>query len=179
MDMKFKKPSLKSDLKIEAADKEDMDVIAKFIRSSAEWYEPFLDEKDLSEHYVDEQWKKENFKKRDFYIGKTEKDNIGTISLQYFDDVTYLGYIYLHVKHVGKGYGKKLMDFAKRLSKKNGQDAMVLIAHPEAEWAVKAYEKYGFKKFLTEKEKIVAWKNGLLKEYYEEGFHLYKYDLAS
>lgn len=172
----MKKPQ--ENLIIKAAQKEDMDVIAKFIRSSAQWYEPFLDEKDLNEHYVDDKWKEENYQKRDFYIGKTEESEVGTISLQYFDDVTYLGYIYLHVKHVGKGYGKRLIDHAKRLSKRKGQDSMVLIAHPEAKWAVKAYEKYGFKKFLTDKKKILNWKDGLLKDYYEEGFHLYKYDLA-
>lgn len=177
--MKVKKPLKTNELSIEPAEKSDMDTIAKFIRSSAEWYEPFLDEKDLAEHYVDDSWKEENYKKRDFYIGKTDNHDVGTISLQYFDDVTYLGYIYLNVKHVGKGYGKKLIDHAKRLSMKKGQEAMVLIAHPKAEWAVKAYEKYGFKRIMTEKNKIIKWKDGLLKEYYEEGFHLYKYDLAS
>ena len=166
-------------LKIKPAQKQDMDTIAKFIRSSAEWYEKFVDEKDLSEHYVGEKWKEENFKKRDFYLGKNEETPVGTISLQYFEDVTYLGYIYLHTNHVGKGYGHQLIDYAKDLSEKKGQEAMVLIAHPEATWATKAYEKYGFKKFLTKRSDILAWKDGLLKEYYEEGFHLYHYDLSS
>ncbi|MEC7275333.1 MAG: GNAT family N-acetyltransferase [Peredibacter sp.] len=167
-------------LEIKPATRKDMDTIAQFIRSSARWYEPFLDEKDLDEHYVDDTWKEENFKKRDFYIGKTPKEeDVGTISLQFFDDVTYLGYIYLHTDHVGKGFGHKLIDHAKEVSKDKGQKEMVLIAHPEAKWAVKAYEKYGFERYMTEKEKIINWKDGLLESYYEEGFHLYRYPLTA
>ncbi len=167
-------------LKIKPASQKDMDTIAEFIRSSATWYEPFLEEKDLKEHYVDDEWKEENYKKRDFYIGKTEnEESVGTISLQFFDDVTYLGYIYLHTDHVGKGFGHKLMDHAKDVSLENGQKEMVLIAHPKAQWAIKAYEKYGFERYLTDREKIVSWKDGLLETYYEEGFHLYRYPLSA
>lgn len=172
-----------SELKIRPATLEDMDAIAQFIRSSAHWYEPFLDEKDLCEHYVDDQWKKENYKKRDFYLGyKVEQGKevpVGTISLQHFGDITYLGYIYLHTSHVGNGYGHQLMDHAKGLCEKRDQDAMVLIAHPEAKWPTKAYRKYGFERKMTKKTNIISWNNGLLEEYYEEGFHLYHYDLSS
>lgn len=173
------KESHKSELHIRPARKEDMDTIAKFIRSSASWYEKFVNEKDLSEHYVDEKWKEENFKKRDFYIGKTKENPVGTISLQHFGDITYLGYIYLHTDHVGQGYGHQLMEHAKELCEKRDQEAMVLIAHPEAKWATKAYEKFGFKRKMTDKKAILNWKDGLLEEYYEEGFHLYHYDLSS
>jgi len=167
-------------LEIKPADLNDMTIIANFIRSSAEWYEPFLDEKDLDQHYVDESWINENYKKRDFYIGKTDQnEGVGTISLQFFEDVTYLGYIYLHAKHVGKGFGHRLIRHAEEISKNKGQKGMVLIAHPEAKWAVKAYEKYGFKKLMTDKKDITNWKNGLLKSYYEEGFHLYHFDLTA
>lgn len=169
----------RNDLLIRPANREDMDTIAKFIRSSASWYEEFVDEKDLSEHYVDDKWKEENYKKRDFYIGKTEDDAVGTISLQHFGDITYLGYIYLHTDHVGRGYGHKLMEHAKELCEKRNQEAMVLIAHPEAKWATKAYEKFGFTRKMTDKKSILNWKDGLLEEYYEEGFHLYHYDLSS
>ena len=37
-------------LSIEPADRDDMDMIADFIRSTADWYRPFLDEKDMAEH---------------------------------------------------------------------------------------------------------------------------------
>lgn len=164
-------------LKIERAKKEDMPEVAGLIRSSAEWYRPFVAPQDLDQHYVDEKWQRENFKKRDFYLGLEKEEAVGTISLQYFQDTTYLGYIYLSTKHVGKGIGRKLIDFARQKSKERGQERMVLIAHPEAHWAIKAYEKYGFKKKFTDRTKILSWKDGLMKPYYEEGFHLYEYAL--
>jgi len=165
------------ELNIDRAQMSDMPKIAGLIRSSAEWYKPFVAEKDMNEHYADEKWQKENFFKRDFYLGKQNQEPVGTISMQYFKETTYLGYIYLSTKHVGKGIGRRLIDFAKKKSKERGQKQMVLIAHPEATWAIKAYEKYGFKKKLTEREKILNWNNGLMKPYYEEGFHLYEYAL--
>ncbi|MCB0369853.1 MAG: GNAT family N-acetyltransferase [Bdellovibrionales bacterium] len=165
-------------LKIKTAERSDMDTVAKFIRSSLDWYKPFVSEKDLSEHDVDESWKDKNFKKRDFYLGINEKqEKVGTISMQYFDDIVYLGYIYLDVKHVGKGYGPQLIDYAKNKSISEGKQKMVLISHPEAKWAVKAYKRYGFKKVHSRKEDVLNYEKGFLKPYYEEDFELYEYIL--
>lgn len=170
-------PKLK---KIKKASKTDMKQIAEFIRSSAEWYRPFLDEKDLDEHYVDESWIEKNYRKREFYIGENEKgEEVGTISMQEFEDLTYLGYIYLDVNHVGNGYGAKLIDHAKKISEERNKNAMILIAHPEATWATKAYEKYGFERKHTNKKDILNYRDGVLKGYYEEGFHLYEYKLSA
>lgn len=52
---------------------------------------------------------------------------------------------------------------------------MVLIAHPQAAWATKAYVKYGFKKIASNKREVISWKEGALQSYYEEGFELYEY----
>ena len=155
-----------------------MDTVAGFIRSSLEWYKPFIDEQDLGEHDVDEKWKEENFKRRDFYLGINEKQQeVGTISLQHFDDIVYLGYIYLDVKFVGNGYGSQLIDHARKKAIDAGMRKMVLISHPKAEWAVKAYKKYGFRKVLSKKEDVLGYEGGFLKPYYEEGFELYEYIL--
>lgn len=165
-------------MEIKRASMIDMPKVANIIRSSAEWYEPFVDEKDLDQHYVDEKWQRENYQKREFYLGQKDSEPLGTISMQFFGETTYLGYIYLNTKHVGKGIGRKLIDFARKKSKQREQKEMVLIAHPEAKWATRAYKKYGFECKFKEKDKILAWKNGLLKPYYEEGFHLYHYSLT-
>ncbi len=167
------------EFQIRPARLEDMKHVAEFVSSSAEWYRPFVDEKDMTEHDVDEAWALENFKKRDFFIGEYRGNPIGTISLQYFGDHAYLGYIYLDVSYVGNGFGQRLMRFAERQCKKRGLATMNLIAHPEAEWAKRAYLKYGFDIIETEKKAILVWNDGVLKPYYEEGFELYQYDLDS
>lgn len=165
-------------MKIKRATIEQMPKVAEIVSSSASWYQPFVTEKDMAEHTVGKEWIDKNFKKRDFYLGVDKEGNeVGTISMQFFGEETYLGYIYLDTKFVGKGYGHALMSFAEEVSKERGQDSLILIAHPEATWATKAYKKFGFKKIKENKEEILKYKDGILKTYYEDGFHLYKYKL--
>lgn len=163
-------------LKIRPAHFGDMEQIADFVRSSAEWYREIVSEDDMGEHDVDHKWAVTNFARRLFYIGSADGEDIGTISLQYFGEYAYLGYIYLDVKHVGKGYGQELMDFAAEKARAEGMKGLALIAHPEATWAKKAYLKYGFDIVETEKDSVLEWQDGALKPYYEEGFELYIHD---
>jgi GNAT superfamily N-acetyltransferase len=160
------------------ARRQDMDLVADFVRSSAHWYRPFVDEKDMGQHEVDETWADENFELRDFYIGSAGDEAVGTISLQYFGDYAYLGYIYLDVDHVGNGYGQRLMRFAEAKARARGMKGMILIAHPQATWAKRAYLKYGFEIIATDKQKVLEWQDGALRRYYEEGFELYMYRFA-
>lgn len=162
-------------LSIRPARREDMPMIAGFVRSSAEWYEPFLDEKDLAEHFVDESWEEENYERRDFYVGYAGEEAVGTISLQYFGRHAYLGYIYLDASQTGRGYGQTLIKFAEKLARKMGMVDMILIAHPQATWAKRAYLKYGFEIIEKDRERILAWEGGVMKPYYEEGFELYRF----
>lgn len=165
-------------LDIRPAKRDDMRLVADFVRSSADWYRPIVDEKDMGEHAVDDAWAEKNYALRDFYIGSVGNTPIGTISVQYFEDYAYLGYIYLDVAHVGNGYGRTLIDFAQGVTRREGVRGMSLIAHPDATWAKKAYLKYGFEIAETEKPRVLAWQDGALRPYYEEGFELYIYDFA-
>ncbi len=168
------KPSVaRPRLTIRPARRQDMSAIARFVRSSAEWYRPFLDEKDLSEHYVDEEWADRNYQRRDFYLASLDQEPIGTVSLQYFGQYAYLGYVYLDVKHVSKGYGQSLLRHAERVARLRGMKGLSLIAHPEAVWAKRAYLKYGFRIVATSKQAVFDWQGGVLRPYYEEGFQLY------
>lgn len=171
-------PPAPTELDIRPATWEHAPAIIEIVRSSASWYEEFVDPEDLDEHYVDESWARENFEKRDFFVGLLDGQVAGTISLQPAgDDATYLGYIYLHTDHVGNGYGGDLMDFARDESRRRGRSQMVLIAHPEAEWARRAYLKYGFEIIAETRDDVLAWNDGWLESYYEEGFQLYRYEL--
>jgi len=145
----------------------DMGTVANIIRSSAKWYKDFVEPEDMSEHEVGEKWIAKNYNQRDFYLGKSAEENksVGTVSLQFFGDVVYLGYVYLITDYVGKRYGRQFLEFARKKSQENGAKEMILIAHPEATWATRAYEKFGFKKYISSKEKILSYKNGLLKPY--------------
>ncbi|GAB4116523.1 MAG: hypothetical protein Tsb0027_08050 [Wenzhouxiangellaceae bacterium] len=168
----------KPQLTISPAKLEHMEDVVDIISSSAEWYEGFVDPEDMTEHHVDAQWARENFGKRDFYVARVNDEIVGTITMQDVNEAyVYLGYVYLHTDHVGQGYGGMKLDWAADEARRRGKKAMVLIAHPEAEWAIRAYEKFGFRRVFTEKKDILNWCDGWMKPYYEEGFHFYQYDL--
>lgn len=172
-------PTQQHILEIKAAREEDKQIVADFINSSTEWYRSLINPDDISEHQVDTTWADENFKRRDFYIGYEDGVPVGTITLQFFGDYTYLGYVYVNTDYVGKAYGKQLLDFAKQKSIERGMKGMVLIAHPKATWAIKAYQKYGFELIHREKDDILAWNDGALETYYEDYFMLFLYSLTS
>lgn len=160
---------------IKRAQIKEMPKVCDIITSSADWYRKFVDEKDMAEHEVGAEWISNNYFRRKFYLGYLDNKAVGTISMQKLGDYDYLGYIYLDTDYVGQGIGKRLITHAEKISRKENRKGMVLIAHPEAKWAVKAYEKYGFKKVEEDREKILSWQNHALVPYYEEGFHLYMY----
>ena len=163
-------------LELEPARWGDMDDVVEIIRSSASWYEDFVEPEDFSDHLVDLDWARENFSRRDFFVGRLGDEVVGTVTLQDVNrDHVYLGYVYLHEDHVGNGFGKDLLDFARDETRRRGRKSMVLIAHPEAVWACRAYRKYGFQLIARERDEILQWENGWLEPYLEEGFELYQF----
>ena len=165
-------------LEIRPATWEDMETIAGFLRSTADWYRPFLDEADMAEHDVPPEWKRQNYERREFYLGEVESGPVGTISLQYFGDFAYVGYVYLDAEQVGKGFGQELLEFAAGVASRKGKRGVALIAHPEATWATRAYLKFGFELTATDREEVLAWNGGALRDYYEEAFELFVYWLV-
>lgn len=165
-------------LTIRTARWDDMTEVVDIIRSSASWYEEIVDDDDLGEHYVDMAWARRNFQRREFFVAEIDGEVAGTLSLQKAgEDHLYLGYVYLHTDHVGNGFGGDLLDFARDEGRRRNRKSLVLLAHPEAEWACRAYEKYGFRVVAEEREDVLGWNDGWLEPYYEEGFHLFEYAL--
>lgn len=164
-------------LRMRAAHRHDATRLAEIVSSSADMYADFVDEEDMKEHEVDEAWALRNMKKREFHVGEVDGETVGTISLQVFGDWMYLGYVYLDVEHTGNGYGKRFLEFAERIARLRGLAGLCLIAHPEAHWACKAYERFGFERTATDRDEILSWNDGVLESYYEEGFHLFQMPL--
>lgn len=164
-------------LSVTPAKRSDAKMVAEIVRSSASWYAPILEPEDMREHAVDELWALRNFGIRDFYVGRDEGKPVGILSMQYTGDYAYMGYLYLYENVVGKGYGQEFQRFAAYEARRRGKTAMMLIAHPEAKWAMRAYKKFGFRVIARERDDVLAWNDGWLKPYYEEGFVLHQYDL--
>ncbi|MCA9468981.1 MAG: GNAT family N-acetyltransferase [Nitrospira sp.] len=162
-------------LNIQPAERSDMRIAASILRSSAEWYRPFLHEKDMSQHDVDESWGDFEFNRRQFFIGCAEGKPVGVVSTQSAHDMIYIGYLYVFAHEVGKGYGQQLLNHARDQGWEQGKRGLVLIAHPQASWAIRAYQRFGFELIAKEREDVLSWRKGWMEPYYEEGFHLYQY----
>ncbi len=153
----------------------DLPAVVEIVSSTAAWYAPFVEPEDLaSQHDVDLAWAEENYAKREFWSATVDGEVIGVLTLQDAGDWLYLGYVYVHRDWVGRRIGRTLLDHAQQLAEARDKQGMVLIAHPEATWAVKAYEKYGFERVATSDTAVCAWNDGWLVPYHEAGFHLWR-----
>ena len=155
----------------------DMDLIAEMIRSTAHWYESIVETKEYPKHFPDEAWKTRNFQLRDFYVAETPEGPVGAISLQYFDTYAYLGYCNLFEDACGEGNGEKMLAFAATLALLSQCDHLIMLCHPDADWAVKAIERFGFHQITNSKDEVLSFENGVMKPYYEEGFQLFQFNL--
>lgn len=164
-------------LEMRRASREQMEIAADILRSTADWYRPFLSEEDMKEHDVGPEWAEENYGKRVFHLAWDEGEPVGVLSTQDAGNDLYVGYVYVFEDRTGFGYGPQLLDHAERRARAAGKDGLVLIAHPEATWATKAYRRFGFERIASERRDVLAWNDGWLEPYYEEGFELYRYAL--
>ena len=62
----------------------------------------------------------------------------------------YLGFMYTHVAHRGKGINAQILDALKTWSNEKGLTEIRLSVYEENIPALRAYEKYGFQKHLIE-----------------------------
>lgn len=154
----------------------DLRTVVEILQSTVDWYAPFVTPEDLdSQHDVDMAWALENFEKRDFYSAVIDGEVVGVLTVQEAHDWLYLGYVYVHADHVGKRIGRRLLDHAAEQARRRGKRGMVLLAHPEATWAVRAYQKYGFQQIAESDGQVLAWNQGWLRPYHEEGFRLWRW----
>jgi ribosomal protein S18 acetylase RimI-like enzyme len=156
----------------------DLPKVVEILRSTADWYRPFTDPEDLeTQHAVDLAWARENFDRREFWSATLDGEVVGVLTLQDAGDVLYLGYVYVHEEYVGRRIGRRLLDHAAAQAVARGKRGMVLISHPEATWAIKAYTKYGFTCIADSDEAVCAWNDGWLAPYHEQGFHLWEWSV--
>jgi ribosomal protein S18 acetylase RimI-like enzyme len=145
-----------------------MDEVRECINSNYELYKEIVDPVDLSEHYVDKEWAKCNFKIREFFLAKIESKYVGMTSYQKIGNFAYIGYFY-----VKKGYqrikvGAVMMRYMEFRTMRDKIDDLRLFCNPKSEWALRFYENQGFSILSTSKDEILAIENGIMRPFYEQ-----------
>jgi N-acetylglutamate synthase-like GNAT family acetyltransferase len=126
----------------------DAALVYKGIIPADRWKEPYMSREELR-HEIDE----------GVVFWGYEKDGnlIGVMGIQDVQDVTLIRHAYVRTPERNKGIGGKLLSHLRRMT-----DRPILIGTwADAIWAIRFYEKHGFRLISTEE------KNRLLKKYWK------------
>lgn len=101
---------------------------------------------------------------------------IGTIKIT--DDSIYLLALYLMREYQNKGIGKKIIDDLIHSYSAENRKEIVLLAHKNATWACKFYEKNGFELISMDEGDIKNYSDRILEKHYIRNSVLYSYKLS-
>ncbi len=96
---------------------------------------------------------------------------MGTIEID--DDRVYLLALYLMKEHQKKGLGRVIVDKMIRSYQLDNRKEIVLLAHKDATWACRFYEKNGFKLVSRDEKEIKRYSNGIMEKHYIRNSVLY------
>ena len=112
------------------------------------WHEPYMPRHELENEF-------KNGVRMFGYLLNNEL--IGVIGFQEIKDVVLIRHAYTLTQHQGKGTGSELLNF---LLEKNKNSHLLVGTWKSAKWAIKFYEKFGFKFHSAEQSAL------LLKKYW-------------
>jgi GNAT superfamily N-acetyltransferase len=136
----------------------DSDSISKVVNDAAQAYKGVIPSDRWNDPYMSsEELKKEIENGVEFYGWKENDTLLGVMGIQPVEDTTLIRHSYVLTKHQRKGIGEKLLNHLKNLA----ETSEILVGTwQDATWAVRFYEKHGFK-LVSSKEK-----DRLLRKYW-------------
>jgi len=136
----------------------DSDSISKVVNDAAQAYKDVIPSDRWKDPYMSsEELKREIETGVEFYGWKENDTLLGVMGIQPVKDITLIRHSYVLTKHQRRGIGEKLLKHLKNLVKTS---EILVGTWQDATWAVRFYEKYGFK-LVSSKEK-----DRLLRKYW-------------
>ena len=133
----------------------DEEVILRVINESAKAYKGVIDPDRYREPYMSLRELREEITEMTFFGYEEQGTLLGVVGYQPVKDVTLVRHLYVLPDHQRKGIGGELLNHVMRMA----TTRQVLVGTWEAaEWAVRFYEKHGFK--------LLPNKDLLLKAYW-------------
>ena len=142
---------------IRQCNEDDFDAIYEIINDAALAYKGIIPEDRWKEPYMSiEELRHEIDEDVTFWVYEEDGKLIGVMGIQDVQDVTLIRHAYVCTEERNKGIGSKLLSHLRRMT-----DRPILIGTwADAVWAIRFYEKHGFRLVSTEE------KNRLLKKYW-------------
>jgi GNAT superfamily N-acetyltransferase len=136
----------------------DSDSISKVVNDAAQAYKNVVPSDRWKDPYMSsEELKREIETGVEFYGWKENDILVGVMGIQHIKDTTLIRHSYVLTKHQRKGIGEKLLNHLKNLAKTS---EILVGTWQDATWAVRFYEKHGFKLVSSEE------KDRLLRKYW-------------
>jgi GNAT superfamily N-acetyltransferase len=136
----------------------DSNSILKVVNDAARAYKDVIPSDRWKDPYMPyEELKKEIETGVEFYGWKENDTLIGVMGIQPVKDTTLIRHSYVLTKHQRRGIGEKLLNHLENLAKTS---EILVGTWQDATWAVRFYEKHGFK-LVSSKEK-----DKLLRKYW-------------
>jgi GNAT superfamily N-acetyltransferase len=143
---------------ISRLDPNDFDSILDIVNDAAEAYRGVIPEDQWREPYMSTEELKEEIESGiDFYGWLENGVLVGVMGIQQVDEITLIRHAYVFAKQQRRGIGDKLLKYLISMA----QTPEIFVGTWEAAyWAIRFYEKHGFK--LTSREET----NKLLRKYW-------------
>lgn len=136
---------------------DDFEIIYEIINDAAQAYKGIIPEDRWKEPYMSREELRHEIDEGVIFWGYEEDRKLkGIMGIQDVQDVTLIRHAYVRTKERNRGIGSKLMSHLRHMT-----DRPILIGTwADAIWAIRFYEKHGFRLVSTEQ------KNRLLRKYW-------------
>jgi len=128
----------------------DFDNILKVINDAAQAYQGVIPADRWKEPYMSAEELKEEIEAGVWFFGWVERGHLlGVAGIQALKDTTLIRHAYVLPGCQGKGIGKRLLEYLVGLA---GTPEVLVGTWADATWAIRFYEKHGFK-LVSSREK--------------------------
>jgi GNAT superfamily N-acetyltransferase len=137
----------------------DFDAILEVINDAAEAYKGVIPDDRWKEPYMSAEELKKEIEARVRFFGWTKGERLlGVAGIQALKDTTLIRHAYVLLAFQRKGLGTRLLKYLMSLA---GTDEVLVGTWADATWAIRFYEKHGFKLVSPRK------KDRLLRAYWD------------
>jgi GNAT superfamily N-acetyltransferase len=135
----------------------DLDAILKVINDAAQAYKGVIPDDRWKEPYMPAEELKQEIEAGVRFFGWVEDDLLGIMGIQLIKDTTLIRHAYVITKCQGRGIGTRLLEHLMSLAE---TPEILIGTWADATWAIRFYEKHGFKLVSPEE------KDRLLRTYW-------------
>ncbi len=165
-------------IKLRPANNEDRSILSDTCISVAPLYNEFM--QNAFNKQAEKFLKHGISKSYDTFIIENDRDAIGFVGTKKMNEHTiYLVACYIQSEFQNKGLGSLVIDYLLNVLEELHMSEIVLLVHKKAVWAQQFYTKNGFLPVSDDKDQILLYSDGILKNDYLKDTVLMTYKIEA